>query len=308
MACDSPFWVLPKAGLEKVPVPCGRCPPCKLRRVNSWVFRLLQEELQHSHAHFVTLTYATQHVPITDNGFMTLTRGHETVKIDPGIYDTPRLCRWPRKYSKEVDLCCFTKYMKRLRKLTDVKGLKYFVVGEYGSANLRPHWHAIVFGVEDPQHFVDAWGLGEVHIGSVTGDSVAYCMKYIDKPHRIPVHDRDDRVPEFSLMSKGLGKNYLTDSMVDYHKADLSRLYATKEGGHRIALPRYYRQKIYSEDEQRRQARLAQSVSEAKEVESLAQYHATYGRNNVYTYEQWKDSQRFGRYSSFYKKMKPRNV
>lgn len=226
MACDNPTWIKPK-GVD-MPVPCGKCAPCKIRRVNEWVFRLMWEEEHNStSSHFITLTYDTTHVPITKNGFMTL------VKKD------------------------FQDYMKRLRKLADNEKrlpLKYYAVGEYGAKKQRPHYHAIIFNCENPDWYSDAWGLngvqfGDVLVGTCTTDSVAYCMKYIDKPKEKKWrHGRDDRAPEFALMSKGLGSGYFEDPAIRaYHKADLSRNYVTKLGGYRVAMPRYYRQKIYNE-------------------------------------------------------------
>ncbi|ETN80369.1 hypothetical protein NECAME_18023 [Necator americanus] len=262
MKCDSPFWVLPKAALEKVPVPCGRCPPCKRRRVDSWVFRLLQEELQHENASFVTLTYDTRFVPISKNGFMTLDRGE------------------------------FPRYMKRLRKLVPGRKLKYYMCGEYGSQRFRPHYHAIIFGVPQDSLFADAWtlngdSLGGVVVGTVTGKSIAYTMKYIDKSTWKQKHGRDDRVPEFSLMSKGMGVSYLTPQMVEYHKEDISRLFCTREGGSRIAMPRYYRQKIYSDDDLKKQVVLiAESVERQEQLKRL-EYDRLYGSIPEHTYEQW---------------------
>lgn len=156
MACDSPFFVTPKGRFSAVPVPCGRCPPCKQRRVNSWVFRLMQEEKRSSSAYFVTLTYDTRFVPISDNGFMTL---------------------------RKKD---YQDFMKRLRKLSPHVSIKYYAAGEYGSKFNRPHYHAIMFNVPDIELFAKAWSLdgiqlGAVHVGSVTGDSIAYTMKYIAK-------------------------------------------------------------------------------------------------------------------------------
>ena len=43
MACDSPYYTT-MANMQKVPVPCGRCPPCRKTRINQWVFRLQQED------------------------------------------------------------------------------------------------------------------------------------------------------------------------------------------------------------------------------------------------------------------------
>lgn len=278
MKCDSPFWVMPKAAFEKVPVPCGRCPPCKLRRVNSWVFRLSQEDRVSLSSHFLTLTYDTSFVPISPHGFMTLEKKH------------------------------FQDYMKRLRKLCPDVSLKYYAVGEYGTNNKRPHYHAIVFNCPDTSLFNEAWGLGSIHVGNVTQDSIAYCMKYIDKPSSFK-HARDDRQTEFSLMSKGLGSNYLSDEMLHYHKSDLSRLYATNPGGHRIALPRYYRMKIYTENEQRQQRLLiAKSVDEALYKEQLDFQHVYQVDLPNYTFEQYQSSARYGRHKNFYSQLKPRTL
>lgn len=276
MICDTPYYVLPKAKTEKVPVPCGRCPNCKLRRVNDWVFRLMQHSKVSDNSHFVTLTYDTRHVPITENGFMTLDK--DAVPL----------------------------FMKRLRKYETAQ-LKYYAVGEYGTNNKRPHYHMILFGVSDIENIHKAWNYGSVWVGTVTGDSIAYTMKYIDKSRWRPDHWRDDRIPEFPLMSKGLGENYLTHEVVKYHKSDVSRMYATKEGGHKIALPRYYRNKIYSDLEKKQQLVIAQSISdrnEQKMKEEFRQLNYPPG----YTYEDYKESMRYGRYKSFYSNQKNRDI
>lgn len=278
MLCDTPFFVLPKAATQKVPVPCGRCPPCKLRRVNSWVFRMLQEHKGSSFSHFVTLTYDTNHVPITDHGFMTLSK-------------------------RDVQL-----YFKRLRKLCPSASLRYYLAGEYGTDRSRPHYHAIIFNVSDPSYFSDAWGLGQVVVGSVTSDSIAYTMKYIDKPHTSRKHSRDDRISEFSLMSKGLGNNYLTAEVIAYHQSDVTRNFVTKEGGHRIALPRYYRQRIYSDEQLRQQVFHIQHVVEQTELLDFQEFSRLYSDVPNYTYSQYVDTQRMGRYHNFYSQLQTRKL
>lgn len=159
--------------------PCGRCPECKATRVSGWSKRLMEEEKRSIAAHFVTLTYDTRSVPITTNGFMTLSK---------------------------ADL---QKFFKRLRKLVpeDVK-VKYYAVGEYGGRTSRPHYHLILFNVSDVALIQRAWSLdnrviGQCHFGQVTGASVGYTLKYMMKEPRIPLHRNDDRLKEFSLMSKG---------------------------------------------------------------------------------------------------------
>ena len=171
-------------------------------------------------AFFITLTYNTDHVPITQKGYM-------------------NLCK--------EDL---QKYLKRLRKLNTEK-IKYYAVGEYGGKTMRPHYHIIMFNAEETT-ISTAWKLegteiGEVHIGKVSEASVGYTLKYVSKDKKVPVHKNDDRLPEFSLMSKKMGSSYLTKNMIKWHKKDiLNRMYCNLKDGKKIAMPRYYKDKLYT--------------------------------------------------------------
>lgn len=221
--CSTPFGVKHKLTGETIPVPCGKCPDCVARRVSSWSFRLLQEEKISTSAWFITLTYDTLHVPITRAGFMSINKKH---------------CQ---------------DFFKRLRKAHEALPLqptiKYFLAAEYGEKqkSYRPHYHIILFNA-DITLIQTAWGMGHVHYGQVSGASVGYTLKYMSKRSIIPMHRNDDREPEFRLMSKGLGKNYLNDRQVAWHlKNPLDRTHCTLDDGRKIAMPRYYKDKIYSE-------------------------------------------------------------
>lgn len=225
MACLQPFNV---KGYN-IPVPCGKCANCLKRRISGWSFRLTQQDKIASSSNFITLTYDSSHVPITRNGYMCLNRRH-------------------------VQL-----FLKRLRKAEETKAktvgceterIKYFAVGEYGGKTLRPHYHIILFNC-DITLIQDSWGtftrstqyvwkrprivehkqhIGSVHYGTVSGASVGYCLKYMMKRSRIPMHKNDDRIPEFALMSKGLGLNYVSDNIKEWHHADLeNRMYLNIE-------------------------------------------------------------------------------
>lgn len=311
MACISPFFSLVRGNW--MPFPCGRCPPCKRRRIDGWVFRMLQESKRYADpGRFITLTYAPHSVPISPHGFMTLTKGYEDVPCDPSRFDSKRLCCWPRKYSYQKDLCCFTKYMKRLRKLCPGATLKYFACGEYGEDYRRPHWHAIVFGVPDDELFYKAWHvdgkpIGRVDVGQVTGKSIAYTVGYINKSDWQAMHGRDDRIPEFCLMSKGLGSNYVTPAIVSYHKADLSRNYLTKDGGDKIAMPRYYRDRIYDEDERNFQQGLSEIASGESNSKKFDYYSEKYGFIEGYSYDKYLEAERLGCVTQFYSQLKSRS-
>lgn len=226
-----------------VPVPCGRCPKCLTRKASAWSHRLMQHERQYSLAFFVTFTYDDENVPYTDSGYHTLRR------------DDMKQC------------------MKNLRKRSYTK-ISYFTVGEYGTERNRPHYHTLLFNCDlchlvgkkladmamrYPEIYLDGkfkfydvpvWGKGYISIGYVEGASVGYCMKYISKPSKIPVNDKDDREQEKAMMSKGIGSNYLTPQMQSWHLQDLcNRMYCTTQQGVKLSMPRYYKDKIYTEEQ-----------------------------------------------------------
>lgn len=203
-------------------VPCNKCPKCIKRRVSAWSFRLMQQELVSSSAHFITFTYATENMPFTSNGYPTCTK-------------------------RDLQL-----FFKRLRKADRTPNIKYYAVGEYGGKTKRPHYHALLFNA-DVNKVDSAWGLGHIYCGSVTGASIGYTLKYMSKNKRaFKLSSGDDRVPEFALMSKGLGANYLTEEMIQWHAIDLeNRMYCTTYDGIKLSMPRYYKDKLYSDEERR---------------------------------------------------------
>ena len=66
-------------------------------------------------------------------------------------------------------------------------------------------------------------------------------------------------------MSKGIGDNYMTDKMVKWHKANLTdRMYCSLPDGKKVSMPRYYKDKIYSEMERKR-------ISHFQKLEAIAE-------------------------------------
>lgn len=255
--CLNP-WKDPKTGLF---LPCGKCYECKARRISGWSFRLMKEAERSDSAFFITLTYDLESVIITNNGFMTLSKT---------VYGKACKIKDRTEYNAQnsSDIQTFIKLLRYHEKGTD-KSIKYYTCGEYGGKSGRPHYHAIVFNaslsnlvgervatqiqlgnirLDGKKPFTCRhWKYGHITIGTLTGASVGYTLKYISKPSRIPLHSRDDRVPEYSLMSKGLGDNYLTPSVIKWHKQDLeNRMYVPIEDGKRIAMPRIFKEKIYT--------------------------------------------------------------
>ena len=217
MKCPTPNYVWPKD--KVIAVPCGKCLACLSNKREDWSFRLMQEYKVSASAFFVTLTYSEKYHPS-----MGVSKRHLQL------------------------------YFKRLRKLVvkDTKyPIRYYAVGEYGGQTNRPHYHAIIFNA-DEKSIRQAWSLfnkvrnkvepiGIVHCGNVTEASVSYVLKYVVQKYEFP----DGLNPSFSVMSRGygLGANYLSDRMVEWHRSG-DRVY-TLQYGVKKRLPRFYKEKIW---------------------------------------------------------------
>ncbi|AXH78130.1 MAG: replication initiator protein [Microviridae sp.] len=85
-------------------------------------------------------------------------------------------------------------FFKRLRK---IQPIRYFMCGEYGETYSRPHYHAILFGLQlndlkvysenhgntlyESPMLTKVWGLGHINVGRVTVESANYVASYCTK-------------------------------------------------------------------------------------------------------------------------------
>lgn len=207
-------------------VPCGRCIECMKARVQSWHLRLSTELKRSESAYFITLTYSDDSLPYSTNGLASLNY--------PDVQN----------------------FLKRLRKQHLGEPIKYFVAQEYGEKTFRPHYHAIIFNSKIDE-IEKTWNKGSVHFGEVNDKTIHYTLKYALKratKWNKKIDPDDDRNVECARMSKGLGLNYLTKEMIKYHKKNLKQ--GGKYLGTTIPLPRYYRDKIFTDSEKLARNRL----------------------------------------------------
>lgn len=197
-----------------VELPCGKCIGCKADQALMWSIRAYHESLNHENNCFITLTYDDDHLP--DN--------------------------------RCIDKRHLQLFFKRLRKAVAPNKLRYIACGEYGDATRRPHYHAIIFGLD----FLDArrimlsntmythpvleksWGQGQVSIDKVNMASICYTCGYVLKK----INGIDE---SFSLMSRrpGIGKHWLNT-----HLDDLQRIGKVVIEGREYTIPsRYFRWK-----------------------------------------------------------------
>jgi len=163
----------------------------------------------------------------------------------------------------------FREFMWRLRshdrRRNRTAKTRFFMCGEYGEQNKRPHFHAILFGrgftdqrpigdnlYESPE-LTKLWGHGYASVGSVTAESAAYVAGYVTKKYPPDLADRIYsrvdlqtgeiiRVPnEFGHMSlkPGIGHSWYTR-----YKREVSyaRDHITRPGGNTTPVPKYYQE------------------------------------------------------------------
>lgn len=240
---------------EPVQLPCGQCIGCRMDYSRQWANRCMLELQDHDSAYFCTFTYDNDHVPVS------YYPDPETGEACPSL----TLCKRD-----------FQLLMKRIRKHFPDDHIRFFAAGEYGGQTLRPHYHAILFGLhlDDlvPYKTVREGGtlytyynspslqkcwldldgnpIGFVVVGEVTWESCAYTARYVLKKQKgesARVYEQFNIAPEFTLMSRkpGIGRNYY-DSHPDLFQYDFINI-STPKGGKKFRPPRYF-EKLFEID------------------------------------------------------------
>ena len=140
--------------------------------------------------------------------------------------------------------------MKRLRKKYG-KGIRFFHCGEYGEQNYRPHYHALIFGLDfddkelykisptgeryyTSKSLSELWPYGFAVIGNVTFESAAYVARYVMKKitgenaeeHYKRIDEETGEVytvnPEYITMSRrpGIGRGWYDKYWTDVYPGD----------------------------------------------------------------------------------------
>lgn len=218
---------------SEIRLPCGKCCGCRLEHSRQWAVRCVHEAKMHQLNCAVTLTYSKDHLP-------------------PGgslAYED------------------FQGFMKRLRRFVAPVRVRFFACGEYGEVGYRPHYHALLFGMDfldkKPWKRTDAgscifrsqvlerlWPLGHSSVGEMNFQSAAYVARYAMKKLNGDVVDSrsygriDLRsgevlplVPEFIHMSlkPGIGRAWIEKYVDDVYSFD-----RVVVNGVETKPPRYY--------------------------------------------------------------------
>ena len=201
-------------------VNCRKCLECRQKRANEWALRCMAEAQKYQQNCFLTLTYEKS--PFFLN-------------------------------KRDLQL-----FLKRLRKAIYPHKIKYFACGEYGSKNYRPHFHLIIFGYDFEDKYLwsrsgrnhviyrsnkleTIWKFGYCTVQEVTTNSCAYCALY-SSPQKHEMPKLLQAYPEFNLMSKNLGTDFLLSNMEKYLLTD-----EVYHDGKKYNIPQYILNKYFGD-------------------------------------------------------------
>lgn len=209
--------------VQYVPIACGNCLECRRQKANEWRVRLNEEIKSHKYNYFITLTF-------NDESFIKLSN-------DVGLKLNDIATRAIRLFTE--------RYRKKYK-----KAIRHWVITELGGNDTeRLHFHGLLFMDFSINNdwLQDLWQYGFCDTGKyVNTRTINYIVKYITK---IDILHKDYQQKIFC--SKGIGKGYLSDNKKEYHKFKdkETKDFYTLPDGNKLALPIYYRNNLFSEEE-----------------------------------------------------------
>ena len=209
-----------------IPVGCGKCIECCKQKSRDWQVRLLEDIRHQPNAKFITLTFSTESIKeITAK--LPNYKGYEL--------------------DNEIAIKAMRLFTERWRKKFKKAPRHWFVTELGGGTQEHMHMHGILYTNEKTETIEKIWNYGYIFEGSyVNEETINYIVKYIYK--------QDEKHKEYKpiiLASKGIGKGYLDrlDSKLNKFNGEKTRETYTTRQGFKLALPKYYRNKIYSDEE-----------------------------------------------------------
>lgn len=208
-----------------IPAACGKCSECRKQKANEWRVRLNEELRKNPTNKFATLTFSDEAL-----------EKFEEIEANEVASKAVELFRkrWYKKYKE---------------------GIKHWLIVELGHKAKHPwerstervHLHGILWTNKTKEEIEKTWSYGWVDLGEYVNEkSINYIVKYVTKID--PTH------PGFMgkiFTSKGIGAGYekRIDAKRNEFKEDKTDERYKTPSGLIMAMPIYYRNKLYTEEE-----------------------------------------------------------
>lgn len=215
-----------------VPVGCGVCMECTKQKANNWRLRITEDIKKYTNGKFITLTFSNE-------SYTELAR---EIKAEGYLLDN------------EIATLAVRRFLERWRKKYK-KSLRHWLITELGGNGTENiHLHGIVF-TNDLDEVEKIWKYGWIWKGKKQGNKIInyvsartanYITKYVTK-----IDQKHKNYKAKILCSPGIGQNY--EKTMDWHlnkyKGDETKTTYTTAQGVKMAMPIYWRNKRYTEEE-----------------------------------------------------------
>ena len=237
-----------------VPIGCQTCIECRRQKAREWQTRLQEDIKKYTNGKFITLTFSTESLKKIIND----SSEEETEKRKKPIRGGTQPKKSPVDLTKlqgyDLDNAIATKavrlFLERWRKKYK-KSLRHWLITELGHAGTEHlHIHSIIW-TDHLDDVKNVWQYGFVWIGNmkngkrenyVNARTVNYITKYVTK-----MDAKHLNYKPIILTSAGIGGNY--DGKNNRYNGEDTKEYYRTSTGHKMAMPVYWRNKIYTDDE-----------------------------------------------------------
>lgn len=232
-----------------VAIGCGRCQECLKQKARDWQARLSEDIKHNTNGKMITLTFSNTAISrINDQIPQTYQKWN---KLHQTFEELPLV---GYKRDNEIATRATKLFLERWRKeyKTSIRHWLITELGHKGTENI--HLHGIIW-TDEPYFIIRSkWAYGHIWPKKeterqtwVNEQTINYSIKYV---HKI---DKDH--PNYKpiiLTSPGIGAGYIGTYNANKNKfnphGETNETY-TLSSGHKIAMPTYWRNKIYSDEE-----------------------------------------------------------
>lgn len=215
-----------------VPIGCGRCMECRKQEARKWQLRMLEDIRENKNGIMTTLTFSDESIKKLKDE-ITEKKGYE-----------------PKGYEldNEIATLAMRRFNERWRK-EHKKAVRHWMITELGhNGTENVHMHGIIWTDKPKEEIKKHWQYGYTWEGTfVSEQTVNYIIKYVHKQDQ----DHKEYKPKI-LTSAGIGKGYTNRADAknnEYKEKGKTKEYYRTRTGHKIAMPTYWRNKIYTEEE-----------------------------------------------------------
>lgn len=209
-----------------VPAPCGECMECRKKIARDWQIRMLEDIRHNKNGKFINLTFSNESIKELAGEIKGLT-GYNL--------------------DNQIATLAMRRFLERWRKKHKVS-VRHWFITELGHGETEHlHMHGIIWTDEPLEEIQEKWKYGGVWQGSwVNEQTINYIIKYVHKKDK-----EHENYKPIILTSPGIGRDYTKRKDFEnnkYIKGKTKETYTSRQG-HKIAMPTYWRNKRYTEDE-----------------------------------------------------------